>query len=303
VSAPLLLVLALLAGADAVVHPKPLACARGVQRVELRPEPLGKVPEVCLSPRLATVFSFDAELEPGSLLLEGADRFATIEPGGTLLKLVPSEKLLAGERLRLVLRIKDGAVPASAVFWLVVDPDSAGSLVQVYRHPRSVESLLQKVEEQDTLLRQCWEENSRLRAQEPVVEGLMALLEEGLLNLRGVATHNLTAKASLAQPSAHRLRLLHSYLSSGRVAVELGLEPIQPEREWTAAGAELIGPERQGLRVLRLRQRELLRHGTVRQRILIEAEASPEQAQGSFTLRLWGADGTGEVLIHGVTFP
>ncbi|HYI00659.1 DUF2381 family protein [Hyalangium sp.] len=302
-SSPFLLALVLLVGADAAAPFEADSCARGVQRIELKPEPMGQAPEVCLSPGLATVFSFDAEIEPASVTLEGAERFAKVELGGSTLKLVPSEKLLPGVRLRLVLRFKDGAAPVIASFWLVAAPDRAGGLVEVYRHKRTVESLQQEVAEQDAKLHQCREENARLRAPEPVAEGLVALLEEGLMDKRGVVPLQLTGELAFAPGIVRRLRRVYSYRSRQRVAVELIMEVNQDAQQWTATGAELVGPERRSLRVLHLRQSEFMSEGSQGQRILIEAEATREQAQESFTLRLWDAGGTRDVLIHGVTFP
>jgi hypothetical protein len=50
-------------------------------------------------------------------------------------------------------------------------------------------------------------------------------------------------------------------------------------------------------------QREPLRDEGKGRRVVIEAEATEAETRGSFTLKVWDADGTRSVIVTGVTFP
>jgi uncharacterized protein (TIGR02268 family) len=300
---PTLLALALLTGATASAQASTAACEPGARRIELRPGPTSKVHEVCISPLLVTLLSFDTDIVRESVTLEGAERFAKAETGESTLKLLPSEKVLPGERLRLTVRFKDGLAPVSAAFWLVVHPARPEPLVEVSRQKRSVESCLQEVTEKDIQLRQCQEENARLHAEEPLTVGLAALLDTGLMDWMGVSPKRITQTVTLPPKSPFSLELAFSYRSSKRVAIEVWLKAKQEAPPWMAARAELVGPGGRAVQVLSLRQREPVRFGGLPQRVLIDAEATQEEAQGTFTLKLWDADGIWSAVLSGVTFP
>ena len=299
----LLLALSLVAGTAAVAQSRTNACGQGARHIELKPVPTGELPEVCISPRLVTVLSFDSDLALESVTVEGRERFAKVEPGDSTLKVVPSEKLLPGERLRLTVRFKDGAAPVSAAFWLVVHPARAEPLVEVSRQKRTVESYQQEVREKDSWLRQCQEENARLDAESEGPAGLAALLDAGLLDTEGIASKKLTWAAADHSDSALKLLSAYSYRSSKRVALELWLAAAGEMQPWTATSAEWVGPGPNTLRVLPLRQREPVHFDGGRHRILIEAEATPAEAQGTFTLKLWDAGRSRSIVLTGVTFP
>jgi uncharacterized protein (TIGR02268 family) len=298
------LVLALLAGATAAAPSRASPCEQGVRRIELKPQATDKVHEVCIGQEHSTVFSFvDADLAQESVSLEGAERFKRIEVGESTLKLVPSERLRPGERLRMTVRFKDGAAPMSATFWLVVQPARAEPLVEVYRSRRTVESLQQEVMDKALQLRQCQEENARLHAEEKGLGGLTSLLDSGLVDGEGVAARELFLPEARSPGNSLRAFGIHSYRSSKRVAVSVWLMAASDMPPWEVVGAGLVGPRGRTLRVLPPRQREPVRFGGDAQRILIEAEATAEEAQGTFTLKLWDAEGVRTVTLTGVEFP
>jgi hypothetical protein len=72
---------------------------------------------------------------------------------------------------------------------------------------------------------------------------------------------------------------------------------------WRAVRAELVGPGRRTLRVYPPWQREPLSSSVVDTRVVIEADATEAETRGSFTLKVWDADGTRSVIVTGVTFP
>jgi len=300
---PTLLALALLTGAAATVQASTAACEPGVRRIELRPDPTSKVHEVCISPLLTTLLSFDTDVVRESVTLEGAERFVKAETGESTLKLLPSEKFLPGERLRLTVRFKDGLAPVSAAFSLVVHPARPEPLVEVNRQKRSVASCQAEVTEKDTQLRQCREENARLHAEELLPVGIGTLLDAGLMDKEGISPKVITNTITLPPGSPFSVEQVFSYRSSKRVALEVWLTAKQAAPQWTAARAELVGPGDRAVHVLSLRQREPVRFGGLPQRVLIDAEAPQEEAQGTFTLKIRDADGAWSAVLSGVTFP
>lgn len=66
---------------------------------------------------------------------------------------------------------------------------------------------------------------------------------------------------------------------------------------------ELVGAGRRALRVKPPWQREPLRYEAEDRRVVIEAEATQAETRGSFTLKVWGEDGTRTILLTGVVFP
>jgi hypothetical protein len=50
-------------------------------------------------------------------------------------------------------------------------------------------------------------------------------------------------------------------------------------------------------------QRAFLRAEAEERSVVIEAEATEAETRGSFTLKVWDADGTRSVIVTGVTFP
>lgn len=277
-SSSLLLALALWAGVATAAPPSIAPCGPGAQRIELKAGPVGEVPEVCISPGVATLLSFDADLSREAVTLEGLERFAKVDLGDSTLKLVPSERILPGVRLLLTVRFKDGADPKSATFWLRVHPARATSLVEVYRQRRPLESCQQEVR-------------------------ITALLEAGLMDIAGVIATDITRTVSVSQASALHQHKVVSYRSSQRVAVEITLRLLQDGPPWRAVGAELVRPGHQALRMLPPWQQEPIHFGGTEQRVLLEAEATAKELQGTFTLKLWDADGARSAILTGVTFP
>jgi uncharacterized protein (TIGR02268 family) len=299
-----LLALALLVGATATAQPRAIPCETGTRRIELKKEPTLEVPVLCISPGLSmTILLNSAELLPGGVTLEGRERFMMVEVSNTMLRLVPSERLVEGDRLRLTMRFKDGAAPASAAFWLVVYAGKAEPLVEVYRESRTVESYQQEVQEKATQLRQCQEDSERLHAEQEGPGGFAGLLATGLMDKKGIAPKDLSESIGEHPGNAFRLRAVYSYRSTSRVAVELELTSTNELPPWRAVRAELVGPGRRTLRVNPAWQSEPVTFDTKNKRVVIEAEATEAESRGSFTLKLWNEDGTRSVILSGVTFP
>ncbi len=303
-SPAILLVMVLLVGSTAIAQPRAIPCEAGTRRIELKTEPSDEVPALCIGPELSTTLIFyGAELLPGGVTVDGRERFTLVEVGNTVLRLVPSVRVMTGERLRLTVRFKDGAAPASAAFWLVVSPGQVEPFVEVYREKRTLESYQQQVQEKDFQLRQGQEDNARLLAEKESPGGLTGLLVTGLMDEKGVTPKNLS-KSGIRHPgNAVRVLEIFSYRSTSRAAVELILHPTPGMEPWRPVRAELVGPGRRSLRVNPPWQREPLRDEAKDRRVVIEAEVTEAETRGNFTLKLWDASGTQSIVLTGVTFP
>ena len=303
-SPAVLLVLTLLVGSTATAQPRAIPCEAGTRRIELKTEPSDEVPALCISPGLSTtILLYGAELLASGVTVDGRERFTLMEVSTTMLRLVPSERVVPGERLRLTVRFRDEGAPASAAFWLVVYAGQVEPLVEVYREKRTVESYQQQVQEKDTQLRQCQEDNARLLAEKESPGGLTGLLATGLMGEKGV-TPKALAKSVVEHPgNAIRVAQAFSYRSTNRVAVVLKLDPTPGMEPWRVVRAELVGSGRRALRVEPPWHREPIRYEAEDRRVVSEAEATEAETRGTFTLKLWDADGTRSIVLTGVTFP
>lgn len=283
-----------------------MPCQTGVQHVELLATAAAEPPRVCVSPGQTTLVNFDGALVPGSLALDGEERFTQAESGPSSLKLMPSEKLAAGERLRLTVRFQDAAAPTSAALLLVVHPVQATPLVDVHRQTRTVESFRQELGTRDEQLRQCQQENTRLRAESAGPRGLAGLHALGLLRKETPfeARENSTS-AQTSPASALRLEgVARSFRAAERVAVTMVLRNPEGALPWTAQSAKVVLEDRRGveLKVLEVWPREPIPPGLTLE-VVVEAEAADASAQGPFTVRLWEANGGRMAIIQGVRLP
>jgi uncharacterized protein (TIGR02268 family) len=296
--------LALCVGVAATAQPRAVPCQIGTRRIELRTELIGELPELCIGPELSTTILFyGAELRGNEVTVEGRERFTLVDPGSTTLRLVPSARVMPGDRFRLTVNFRDGSAPARAAFWLVVYAGKVEPWVEVYREKRTLESYQQEVVEKDTQLSQCQEDNERLLAEKESPGGLTGLLATGLMDDRGIPPKRLIE--SVGKPPGNFVEVYEvlSYRSTRRVAVALWLRPTLETQPWRAVRAELVGPGHRALRVHPPWQREPLRFGVADTRVVIEADATEAETRGSFTLKVWNEDSTRSIVLTGVTFP
>jgi len=275
-------------------------------RVELSPESTGKAWEVCVHPDFPTTFRFGSPLPPGTTVeVQPANRFAESR-GPEVLTFIPREDYLPGERVKVTVRFGDGAAPAIATFVLAGHPARAVTQVQVFRQARPVEVCQQEAREARAEARQCQEENARLRAAGGRPDGLRGLFDAGLMDENGVQFLDLSDKISKPKGNALQARQTVSYRSTGpetrgRVAVHTQL--VNPgAKPWTVAGAALLGPEGEELKPLPLWHTGPIHLGKAEGRVVVEFEATSKQARGTYTLKLWDAEGR-TVTIGRVTFP
>jgi len=272
----------------------------GVRRVEVPAAPSGDEPQVRVSPGLSTTFLFDSEVQV--VELDEREGFALVDAGHTVLRLVPSEQLAPGTRLRCTVRFKDGAAPASAAFVLVIHPAQAESLVEVYRRKRTVESYREEANEAREEVRQCRERIERLEAEYKGAGGLRGLLATRVIDKKGVPALDLLRSVIRSPVSEFGFVEATSYRSATRVALALSLTNPEGWEPWMAEGATLSNKQGETLRVLPLWQEAPETFGSF-YRVVVEAEASIEDARGSYTLKLWDAGGKRTVILGNVTFP
>ncbi|WP_224361259.1 DUF2381 family protein [Hyalangium versicolor] len=297
-------VLAATPGVEAA--PSPPDCEAAPQPLVLSAEP-STPPVLCLGPDTATTLLFDTPLAPGAVEVQATEQELRLAQGPGVVTLVPSARLLPGEWRKLTVRFGDGAAPAMVTVLLYVHPARAARQVEVQRKPRTVESYQREVAEQKEQVRQCQEENAQLRDFQDKPEGLRGLVSAGLMggDLGGISSENLSLpprRYTVRKGSALKPARVWSYRSSTRVAVELRLQLLSGEPPWVAEGATLVDAHGRELPVLPPWQAAPIALGWL-QSVVVEAEASTTEAQGSYTLKLWEAGGARSVTVEGVVFP
>ncbi|GEL74895.1 hypothetical protein MVI01_66790 [Myxococcus virescens] len=256
-----------------------------------------------MSPGLSTVFLFDSEASREGLMLEGRERFAMVDAGLNTLRLIPSEKISAGERLKLTVRFRDGAAPASATIVLVAHPARSEALIEVYRRKRGIETYQEEVRQARLEAEQYKEENARLRAERSAPDGVTGLIATSVLDGRGIDFRDVTQGVSQAPGGAAAKQWVYAYRAARRVAVEVFLVSGGDAQPWTAVGAMLRGKANEELKVIQVWQSGPVAPGSDGQRVVVEAEVASESPRGSFTLKLWDADMRRTVTLGNVTFP
>jgi uncharacterized protein (TIGR02268 family) len=261
------------------------------------------VPALCTTPDITSNFLFDAKL--ARVELEGRERFRRVAEAGDSFMVVPSEAMRDLEPLRVTVYFADGAAPVSLTFLLVIHPARAARQVDVIRQTRPVAFYEQKARDAESKAQRCEEERARLQAEQGGPGGLRGLRAAGLLNNQfGVTAKRLTEylkprpRASLALMVAWSFRA--GTAERGRVAVELLLKN-PGTKPWTLAGAVLRGAKGEELTPLPDATPVSILPG-LPGRIMVELEATTNQAQGAYTLTLWDADGR-SIILENVTFP
>lgn len=296
----LVLVLALGMGSTAAAQPEAIHEGLGIRRIELHATPSDAEPEVGIRSGVSTVLTFDAASAGAQagrfrVELERSSTFQRVESGASVLRLVPSGELKAGDRVRLTVHFEDGAAPARVTFVLVVRADLPDRLVEVYRERRPVESYQQEVREVLASLRQCQEALANANAAPGGLTGLMALRTSKVLGDKGVVTRSFGGVAARLRSDAFLAERLHTHRAASRVLVEVSLGAREQGESWTAQGATLTGPGGESLKVLSVWQASPVMAGMVSQ-VLVEAEAGEAIPLEGWTLRLW-EEGPGRTVV------
>ncbi|WNG50437.1 DUF2381 family protein [Archangium minus] len=301
-SVPLLL--ALLAGHPATTQQGPDEWdMAGERHLELTADDTGQAPEMRISPNQASTIIFNTPLQNGGVVVEEKESFRSVmvDEAAGVVTLIPSDSAPWNRPLQVAVRFADDEFPRSARFRLIVHPTRAERQVRVYRRARSSESYQQEARRQHARAEQCVAELEQVRAEQKRPDGLTGLLDARLVSEdRGVHARDIS---KLTQRPGETLQVYNafSYRAEGRVAVALQVRN-QGTQSWTVEWAELVAPEGTQPRVLRVWPFEPIPPGQTLQ-LVVEAEATKEQARGTFILKLWEANGPRTLTLRGVAFP
>ncbi|QRK12199.1 DUF2381 family protein [Archangium violaceum] len=278
----------------------------GVRHLELTAEGTGQNHAVRISPHRTTTFVLHTPLQRDGVSVEEREHFlsVTVDEAVGVVTLLPSSSLPPGRELLLTMRFADGAAPEGATVRLVVHPLQAEQQVDVSRRPRSGEACEQAVQRERERAERCEVELARTQAEGRPPEGLVDLFAAGLVGRgHGLAVRDITEDLTQHPSEVLAVRQAWSYRAhrGKRVVVELYVNNTGTQA-WTAEGARLVGPEGVRPRVLRVWQPGPL-SPQAQDRVVVEAEATSEQARGPFLLEVSAADGTGILTVRGVNFP
>ena len=268
--------------------------------IELTAEGTNEVPEVQISPRQPTTFRFDSDVRADEMTLENREHFE-VAPGTRLITLEPSEKMRGAKPSTFTVCFTDGAAPACASFRLIVHPAIGERRLEIFRHPRPVDSVqaeLMKTREENSELRA---ENARLRAEDDRPDGLIGLFASGMVGAAGIPSQSIIEAITKRESNTLRPWSVTTFRAPGRVAMELWLENPDAAKSWTPKGAVLVGPKGEELEAS-FWPAEPIPSGEQR-RIWIEVMAPDARTEGPCTLKLWEADGQRTFVIGNVTFP
>jgi uncharacterized protein (TIGR02268 family) len=309
-SSAALLSFVLLAAPTGASGPSPLpVCVSGTRHLELTADTPRTTYEVCIHPGVSSSFLFNVKLK--RVELPGRERFRVMQDETGLL-LVPTRALKDGERVPVTVHFQDGATPASVTFALVVHPAEAERQVEVLLQPRTVASYREGEQRALEEVQQCQQEKARLRTECAGQVGLTGLFAQKLIGEEGVPSKDIRESISAHPDNTLTTTKVHSYRSDttrregGRKVVRLVV--VQQlhnngKTAWTPAGAVLVGPQGQEWKALGVWPLEPIAPGK-RRLVVVEVEATEEQARGTFSLKLWNQEGGGQSeRFEGVTFP
>lgn len=290
----------LLAGAPATSQTCPAPGESEGRCIELMMDGTNEVSEVQISPGQPTTFRFDSDVRADGMTLENREHFE-VAPGKRLITLEPSEKMRGAKPSTWTVCFTDGAAPACASFRLIVHPAIGERRVEIFRHPRPVDSIqaeLKKTREENTELRA---EIHQVRAERDRPDGLIGLFASGMVGRAGIPSQDIIRRITKRESNTLRHRRVTTLRAPGRVAIELCLENPEGAKPWMPRGAVLVGPKGEVLDATFWPAEPI---PPVEPRcIWIEVVAPDTRTEGPFILKLWEADGQRTFIIGNVTFP
>ncbi|MGZ3458594.1 MAG: DUF2381 family protein, partial [Archangium sp.] len=194
----------LLVGTSAVAQTCPPPGGSEGRCIELTADGAPEVPEVEISPGQITTFLFDSDVRADGVTLENRERFEVADLGKRTLTLVPSEKMRGEKPGMVTVCFADGAAPSCATFRLAVHPAMGERQVEIFRHPRPVDSVqaeLKKTREENERLRT---ELERLRTERDRPEGLIGLFASGMVGEAGISSQVITQRITRRESNTLR---------------------------------------------------------------------------------------------------
>lgn len=283
----------------ALLHPTPPPepeCEEQ-RRLELSERRLPTPLEVCVSPGRVTNFVFDV---PVVVDLQDETRFSEVTRGRNSVHVLPSRDMLPGERLWLTAHLGSGGAREDVTLTLVVHGERSTHQVDVYRDPRSRESLQEELLREHARRRALEDEVEQLRASARQAGSMLGLVASGVLRHKGIRVdEEIKWPVGYSENQLHITRCIR-YRSARSVAAEVWLRNLG-EQPWTMVGASL----KSGGVVQRdvAWQADTIAPNTVGHIVVeVATEAEPQEPPGGATLSLW-EQGPRIIHIPEVTFP
>jgi uncharacterized protein (TIGR02268 family) len=260
-------------------------------------------PEVCISPDLSTTVLFERPLDADSVVLEGRERFRRVEVAGSLLVLVPSQQLKAGEKLSLKVRLAGAESPRSVEFRLVVHPGQAERQLEVSFPKRAADSCTAQLQDTQAQLQRCQEEKASSQAGAEGGASILGLITAGLIDEGGISALRLdTAAFAQAPENALEVKEVTLYRSSKRLALRVKVKNPASAKPWSLEGAALLVRPGQAQEPLSLSKDPAVPSGAT-QLLWLEWELPIENVQRVFALRLWEVGQARPVTVQGLRLP
>jgi uncharacterized protein (TIGR02268 family) len=226
------LILALHASPAQADPPSYVECESASSRVDLPPKANGAPPKACISATLATVFTFDADVNRDLVVIQGRERFESFVVVGRMIVVRPKSNLAPGERFLMTVPFLDGAAPESATFLLIAHPALATRQIDVFRHARPVEAYQLEVQEVRSENAQLRNRVKELESQVLTRGGLADLLANGFVDAKGIKTADMDHLVG-RHGDALYVGTCRGLYASARSRVALGLSVSQPRaQEW-----------------------------------------------------------------------
>jgi uncharacterized protein (TIGR02268 family) len=172
--------------------------------------------------------------------------------------------------------------------------------VEVSRDERTRESLRQELLQERARTTQLREALARAQALLDQAGGLRSLIASRTMGTRGVLAQDLDLKVPGTPEGGLSWESGSSYRADNSVAAEVFLRNSGPE-PWRVAGGSLVDARGVEMKGLKFRQDEAIPPGEAGP-VIVEVDASFEQARGELTLTLWDAGGR-TITLPKVTFP
>lgn len=290
------LLMLLLVGTSAIAQTCPPPGESESRCIELMENGTNEVPEVQISPGQPTTFRFDSDV--AGTTLENREHFE-VAPGRRLITLEPSERMRGEKPSALTVCFADGAAPACTTFRLIVHPALGEHRVEIFRHPRPVDSIqaeLKKTREENARLHA---EIERIRTERDRPEGLIGLFASGMVGAAGIPFHSIKRITERESNTLYPIAVT-TFRAPGRVAIALSLQNLDAAKPWTPQGAVLVGSKSKILEATFWPTVPIL-SGKMNH-VWLEVIAPKEQTTGSFILKLWETNGR-TFVIGNVTFP
>jgi uncharacterized protein (TIGR02268 family) len=259
-------------------------------------------PKACISAAIATVFTFDTDVNPDLVVLQGRERFESFVVAGRMIVLRPRSNLAPGERFLMTVPFLDGAAPESATFLLIAHPVLATRQIDVFRHARPVEAYQHEVHELQAENAQLRSRVKELGGQVLTRGGLADLLANGFVDAKGIKTAELNNLLGTHGDALFVGECLGLYaIANSRVALRLSVS--QPRsQEWSIKEVFLTDDHGGVFKPITWLGKGPLPPDNAPYEVILEWQISGDEVKRPFALVVVGDDGR-TVRVSKVVFP